>query len=311
MFSGCHTIKPYCNWCVWEYECCLLLLINLNKHYLKTKRYPFELTEKGCAFTYAVSAMADNNITNSSKCDISIAQTQTHTHTQIHTQTHTHTQTHIHSHTSEPIIHKHDQHDNNSSHSSTQSKMIVGQNKRKRAREDIQHNNTDIIITKSMKTDIVSTPVDARKEHKSSVAANNSGNNTNNNNNNNNTNNNNNNNYNINNNNNNYNINNNNNNNNNNSFHINLTETRYKHDAMPLVSYCPCYACTHHSRAYIHHLLRTHEILASVLLTMYVLIRSYIDYIISHIVRTHTHTYIHTHTHTHTHTHIILNGLLS
>lgn len=37
-------------------------------------------------------------------------------------------------------------------------------------------------------------------------------------------------------------------------------------DARPLVPGCTCYTCTHHSRAYLHHLLNVHEMLAPTLL---------------------------------------------
>jgi tRNA-guanine family transglycosylase len=37
-------------------------------------------------------------------------------------------------------------------------------------------------------------------------------------------------------------------------------------------SRCTCWACSHHNRAYVHHLLDCHEMLGWTLLTMYVLI---------------------------------------
>lgn len=40
-------------------------------------------------------------------------------------------------------------------------------------------------------------------------------------------------------------------------------------DKRPLVAGCSCFTCANHSRAYMHHLLHTHEMLASVLLEMH------------------------------------------
>eukprot|EP00941_MAST-03F_sp_MAST-3F-sp1_P006135 g6135.t1 len=50
---------------------------------------------------------------------------------------------------------------------------------------------------------------------------------------------------------------------------INLYDLCYERDMRPLVPGCGCYACERHSRAYIHHLLRTHEMLGAVLLEMH------------------------------------------
>lgn len=47
---------------------------------------------------------------------------------------------------------------------------------------------------------------------------------------------------------------------------LNLWALTYKLDSRPLVSGCPCLTCTAHSRAYVHHLLQTHEMSAQVLL---------------------------------------------
>lgn len=47
---------------------------------------------------------------------------------------------------------------------------------------------------------------------------------------------------------------------------INLWSTSYRLDKGPLVPGCSCFACTRHSRAYVHHLLQTHEMLGDVLL---------------------------------------------
>ncbi|XP_074928213.1 queuine tRNA-ribosyltransferase accessory subunit 2 isoform X7 [Chelonoidis abingdonii] len=53
------------------------------------------------------------------------------------------------------------------------------------------------------------------------------------------------------------------------SFEIFLKEKRYRDDFGPLVHGCTCYCCQNHSRAYVHHLLVTNELLASVLLMMH------------------------------------------
>jgi queuine tRNA-ribosyltransferase subunit QTRTD1 len=50
---------------------------------------------------------------------------------------------------------------------------------------------------------------------------------------------------------------------------INLRDVCYKFDTRPIVSGCQCYSCTYHSRAYIHHLVNTHEMLANILLTIH------------------------------------------
>ncbi|RGB40526.1 tRNA-guanine(15) transglycosylase-like protein [Rhizophagus diaphanus] len=47
---------------------------------------------------------------------------------------------------------------------------------------------------------------------------------------------------------------------------INLWNTNFCDDTQPLLVGCQCYSCQNHTRAYIHHLLNTHEMLASVLL---------------------------------------------
>ncbi|KAG7273348.1 hypothetical protein CRUP_030246 [Coryphaenoides rupestris] len=44
---------------------------------------------------------------------------------------------------------------------------------------------------------------------------------------------------------------------------------RYRDDFAPLVEGCGCYCCTHHQRAYVHHLLVTNELLAGVLLMLH------------------------------------------
>lgn len=50
---------------------------------------------------------------------------------------------------------------------------------------------------------------------------------------------------------------------------INLWALRHRLDKGPLVPGCSCFTCQNHSRAYIHHLLHTHEMLAGVLLQMH------------------------------------------
>ncbi|KAF6121333.1 queuine tRNA-ribosyltransferase accessory subunit 2 [Phyllostomus discolor] len=53
------------------------------------------------------------------------------------------------------------------------------------------------------------------------------------------------------------------------SFEINLKEKKYQEDFDPLVRGCSCYCCENHTRAYIHHLLVTSELLAGVLLMIH------------------------------------------
>ncbi|GBR01632.1 tRNA guanosine(34) transglycosylase Tgt [Acetobacter oeni] len=48
---------------------------------------------------------------------------------------------------------------------------------------------------------------------------------------------------------------------------LNLRNARFAEDARPLSPHCDCLACSRHSRAYLHHLFRTNEILAPMLLT--------------------------------------------
>lgn len=43
----------------------------------------------------------------------------------------------------------------------------------------------------------------------------------------------------------------------------------FAHDFRPLMEDCSCYACRNHTRAYIHHLIRSNEILGSVLLSIH------------------------------------------
>ena len=48
---------------------------------------------------------------------------------------------------------------------------------------------------------------------------------------------------------------------------INLRNARHAEDSAPLDASCPCDACTHHSRAYLHHLQKSGEILGAMLVT--------------------------------------------
>lgn len=48
---------------------------------------------------------------------------------------------------------------------------------------------------------------------------------------------------------------------------INIRNAKYKTDDQPLDNKCSCYACKNHSRAYLHHLTKSNEILASMLLS--------------------------------------------
>jgi queuine tRNA-ribosyltransferase len=48
---------------------------------------------------------------------------------------------------------------------------------------------------------------------------------------------------------------------------INLRNARHRDDPRPIDERCACPACRHHSRAYLHHLIRSEEILGAMLLT--------------------------------------------
>ena len=48
---------------------------------------------------------------------------------------------------------------------------------------------------------------------------------------------------------------------------VNLKNARHADDPRPLDEHCSCYTCTHHSRAYLHHLLKANEVLGLMLLT--------------------------------------------
>jgi queuine tRNA-ribosyltransferase len=48
---------------------------------------------------------------------------------------------------------------------------------------------------------------------------------------------------------------------------LNLRNARHRDDPRPIDEQCSCPACRHHSRAYLHHLIRSGEILGAMLLT--------------------------------------------
>jgi len=48
---------------------------------------------------------------------------------------------------------------------------------------------------------------------------------------------------------------------------LNLRNARHRDDPRPIDGRCACPACRHHSRAYLHHLIRSEEILGAMLLT--------------------------------------------
>ena len=48
---------------------------------------------------------------------------------------------------------------------------------------------------------------------------------------------------------------------------VNLRNARHRDDPRPIDEQCGCPACRHHSRAYLHHLIRSEEILGAMLLT--------------------------------------------
>ena len=50
-------------------------------------------------------------------------------------------------------------------------------------------------------------------------------------------------------------------------FHI--TNAGYKRDFRPIDDECDCYTCQHHTRAYVHHLFKAKEMLASTLATIH------------------------------------------
>jgi queuine tRNA-ribosyltransferase len=53
---------------------------------------------------------------------------------------------------------------------------------------------------------------------------------------------------------------------------LNLRNARFVEDAAPLEADCPCPACTRFSRAYLHHVVKANEIIASMLITWHNLV---------------------------------------
>ena len=47
---------------------------------------------------------------------------------------------------------------------------------------------------------------------------------------------------------------------------MDLWDSRHEKDVRPLLPGCACHACMHHTRAYVHHLLRAKEMLGEILL---------------------------------------------
>lgn len=50
---------------------------------------------------------------------------------------------------------------------------------------------------------------------------------------------------------------------------VNITGARYRWDFTPIDAECDCYTCAHYTRAYMHHLFKAKEILASTLATIH------------------------------------------
>ena len=50
---------------------------------------------------------------------------------------------------------------------------------------------------------------------------------------------------------------------------LNMRAEVHRTDKRPLLSGCACFTCARHTRAYVHHLLNTHEMLAGVLLDLH------------------------------------------
>jgi queuine tRNA-ribosyltransferase len=48
---------------------------------------------------------------------------------------------------------------------------------------------------------------------------------------------------------------------------INIRNSKFIRDEKPLDEKCSCYSCTNHSRSYLNHLVKSNEILGSMLLT--------------------------------------------
>jgi len=53
------------------------------------------------------------------------------------------------------------------------------------------------------------------------------------------------------------------------AFKINLRAKEYQTDVRPPMEGCKCYTCANHTRAYLNHLLNTHEMLVTILLTIH------------------------------------------
>lgn len=52
-------------------------------------------------------------------------------------------------------------------------------------------------------------------------------------------------------------------------YEISLKDDKYREDFEPLIESCQCLCCRKHTKAYIHHLLMTKELLAPVLLSVH------------------------------------------
>jgi queuine tRNA-ribosyltransferase len=50
---------------------------------------------------------------------------------------------------------------------------------------------------------------------------------------------------------------------------FNVTGSRYRRDFTPIDAGCDCYTCTHYTRAYLHHLFKSKEILSAMLATIH------------------------------------------
>ena len=50
---------------------------------------------------------------------------------------------------------------------------------------------------------------------------------------------------------------------------FNIANAKYRTSFVPLVEDCDCYTCTHYTQAYVHHLVKAKELLASTLVTIH------------------------------------------
>ena len=50
---------------------------------------------------------------------------------------------------------------------------------------------------------------------------------------------------------------------------LNLKNAPFREDFTPLDPTCPCYCCTHFTRAYLHHLIKSKEMLGYILLSLH------------------------------------------